>query len=264
MNLKRVQGITLVELLVAMALGVVLMAGVMQVFIGSNQTFGVVQAQTHMQENGRFAMEFIGRTIRHAGYDTDISFNAMTNAELKAQRWPEVDAFEANAVVVGKNNDADLPGAKVDSDSLSLRFRGARDGSMQDCEGRDIPDDAMVITSYFVTENSEFRCQTSGDVAASTATLVEGIDDLHITYGINTDLSEPAQVASYVVATEVPDWSRVIAVKVAILASSSNETLDKSATNYDFSDVGEGEIAYKDGKARQKFVQTIGLRNKLL
>lgn len=264
MTHKHVKGITLVELLVAMALGVVLMAGVMQVFIGSNQTFGVVQAQTHMQENGRFAMEFIGRTIRHAGYDTDISFNAMTNTELKAERWPATSEFTANAVVVGDNNGSSLPDSKAGSDSLTLRFRGARDGSMQDCEGRDIAADAMVVTSFFVTEDGQFRCSTGGDVAASTATLVEGIDDLHITYGINTDLSEPSQASSYVNADEVPDWSRIVAVKIALLASSSSETLDTSAINYDFSDVGEGDLNYQDGKARQKFVQTIGLRNKLL
>lgn len=264
MTYNKSGGITLVELLVAMGLGVVLMAGVMQVFLGSSQTFSVVQAQTHMQENGRFAMEFIASSVRHAGYDTDISFNAQTNIELKAERWPAVDGFETNAVVAGTNNNPDIAGAKSSSDTISVRYRGAANAPMRDCAGNDIAEDTMTVTSFFVTETGDFRCQVSGGAVDTTVTLVEGIDELHVAYGVNASTATPSQVGAYMSADDVPDWSRVIAVKLALLASSSEEALDNSAVNYDFSSFGEGDISYQDRKARQKFVQTIGLRNKLL
>lgn len=61
-------GLSLVELLIAMVLGLTLAAGVGQVYVGNNQTQRDQEAHMRMQENGRFAMHFLGRELRMAGY----------------------------------------------------------------------------------------------------------------------------------------------------------------------------------------------------
>lgn len=61
-------GLSLVELLVAMALGLFLMAGIAQVYLSSKQSFRVQDALSRIQENGRFAMDQMSRDIRNAGY----------------------------------------------------------------------------------------------------------------------------------------------------------------------------------------------------
>lgn len=61
-------GFSLVELLVAMGLGLFLMAGVSQVYVSSKQSFRVQDALSRIQENGRFAMDQMLRDIRGAGY----------------------------------------------------------------------------------------------------------------------------------------------------------------------------------------------------
>lgn len=68
-NTRRTQlGLSLVELMVAMALGLLLMTGVIQVFLSSRQTYAANEAMGRLQENGRFALEFIARSARLAGY----------------------------------------------------------------------------------------------------------------------------------------------------------------------------------------------------
>lgn len=62
------RGLTLIELMIAMVLGLTLAAGVMQVYVGNNQTQREQEAHQRMQENGRFAMHFLSREIRMAGY----------------------------------------------------------------------------------------------------------------------------------------------------------------------------------------------------
>jgi len=61
-------GFSLIELLLALALGLVVVAGVVQLFVGNSQTYAVLSGQARMQENGRFALEFIARAVRSAGY----------------------------------------------------------------------------------------------------------------------------------------------------------------------------------------------------
>jgi len=65
---KQQKGLTLVELMVAMVLGLVLMAGVIQIYISTNQTYRLTEAQSRIQENGRFALYLLTRDIRMADF----------------------------------------------------------------------------------------------------------------------------------------------------------------------------------------------------
>jgi type IV pilus assembly protein PilW len=66
--IRHQRGIGLVEIMVALTLGLVLMGGVLQVFLSNKQTYRMQEAHARLQENGRFAMEKISRDIREAGY----------------------------------------------------------------------------------------------------------------------------------------------------------------------------------------------------
>jgi len=61
-------GITLVELLVAMAIGLILAGGIFQVFVGSSDSYQMNTQLSLLQENGRFAMQVLRHEIRGAGY----------------------------------------------------------------------------------------------------------------------------------------------------------------------------------------------------
>jgi len=61
-------GLSLVELLIAMALGLLLMTGVISIFISAKQGYTNQDATSQLQENARFALEMMTREIRMAGY----------------------------------------------------------------------------------------------------------------------------------------------------------------------------------------------------
>ncbi len=52
----RQRGFTMVEILVAMAIGLFLLAGVFQLFIANKQSSHIQNNLSHIQENGRFAI----------------------------------------------------------------------------------------------------------------------------------------------------------------------------------------------------------------
>jgi type IV pilus assembly protein PilW len=62
------RGVSLVELMVALVLSMILMAGVGQIYLGSKQTYRIQDGQARLQENARYALDVLNRDIRSAGY----------------------------------------------------------------------------------------------------------------------------------------------------------------------------------------------------
>ena len=63
------RGFSLIELMLALALGLVVVTGIVQLFIGNSQTYTVLNGQSRLQENARFGFEFITQAARSAGYE---------------------------------------------------------------------------------------------------------------------------------------------------------------------------------------------------
>lgn len=270
------KGMTLVELLIAMGLGIFLMAGVLQVFLGSKQTYSTINAQSHMQENGRFAMGFMARILRHGGYTTDINIDEILDPILRKETFVATTHFAEGTAVTGLDN-AVAPGVKAQTDVVRVRIEGSDDTLVTDCQGVVIAADEWAEVSYFVSDQAEFQCETVTALDTTTATLVEGIDDLQIQYGVN--VGGVVDTFEYPAADDRPDeqlltaskfvnagqmtaddWENVVSIKVAMLASSDGAPLEHSvAQTYDVLD--SATVSYQDGKARQIFTQTISLRN---
>src|SRR4051794_24843321 len=62
------RGFSLVELLVAMGLSLILLAGVATMFASSRGSYETNERLARLEENGRFALDTIARDIRSAGY----------------------------------------------------------------------------------------------------------------------------------------------------------------------------------------------------
>lgn len=61
-------GFSLIELMIAMVLGIILTAGVVTLFVHSRQSFSQDENVARMQDEGRFALQEIARDVQMAGY----------------------------------------------------------------------------------------------------------------------------------------------------------------------------------------------------
>ena len=66
--MKRIKGLSLVELLVSLAVGIILMTGVTQVFLSAKTSYTTQQGLGRIQENARFLVEMIGKDLRNSGF----------------------------------------------------------------------------------------------------------------------------------------------------------------------------------------------------
>lgn len=87
----RSRGFTLVELMIAMLLGLLIIAGVISVFLSNKQSYRTNQALGEVQDGSRLAFEMLARDIRQAGGtacgNTARIANVLNNSTTGGSNW---------------------------------------------------------------------------------------------------------------------------------------------------------------------------------
>jgi len=121
------RGFGLVELMIAITLGLFLSAAVIQVFLATNASAKVQDSLAQIQENARFAMRFLGKEIRMAGY---MGCSSIGNISVNVIAVPanKVD-FTLATALVGEDNVAagNALSAVVGSDVLHIKKASEND-----------------------------------------------------------------------------------------------------------------------------------------
>lgn len=72
-------GLSLIELMIALLLGVLLSIGLVQVFSSNSQSFRTNEASARVQESGRIAADILARALRNAGFFGCFPLQGVTN-----------------------------------------------------------------------------------------------------------------------------------------------------------------------------------------
>src|SRR5687767_2330286 len=76
----RQRGINLAELMISMAIGLFLLAGLVGVFVNSSQTSAELSKSAQQVESGRYAMQVLSEDIAHAGFFGHYGFSGAATA----------------------------------------------------------------------------------------------------------------------------------------------------------------------------------------
>ena len=263
-------GMTLIELLIALGLGLFMLAGILQVFVGSRQSFEIIQGHNSTQEAGRFGLYFIEQTGLHAGYvNTGVYLNGFADSILNSlsqdayeAQWPAANEFTAGSVVGSPT----IIAAAAGSDTLSFRLQSNIDGTMLDCEGRALVSTAGGINTirfYVDGSDNQLYCEVVGSGRGAVA-LVSGVENMQVLYGISGAI-ESRDVVDYVPAgtlgTSVDLWKRVVSVRVGLMTISDSTALDRTSKAYALLD--KNITGPADGRVRQVYTKTIAIRSKM-
>ena len=267
------RGFTLVEIMVALTLGLLVLAGVIQVFLSTQQSARIQQAASRMQEDGRMAMALLSRYFRQAGYTTypwDKGGTVWAPA-INARGFPASAPFAAGQVVSG----ADITANGVDTDSIRIRYQGAADGSVTDCLGQTVPVNQMTDITLSLSINNPMPAQgqalmcTVNGAGGSTQPLVAGLEGMTILYGLSRGPNgvdangRLTGATAYVPAAQVPagDWNRVISIRISLLVRSETNGLTLQAQTVTFNGVAVNAADPTDTRMRYVMGTTANVRN---
>lgn len=107
----------------------------------------------------------------------------------------------------------------------------------------------------------------TGNAVTTPVELVEGVEDMQVLYGIDTDITPDGAVNSYLRANEVDaltlgdKWARVLSVRISLLmVSGKDNNITTAPQTYTFNGT---EVTPTDRKLRKVFTTTIAVRNRL-
>ena len=123
----KLQGMTLIELMIGLVISIILLAGVAEIFLGSKQTYRYQEGMARLQENGRYTLDTLSAKIRMAGYRGCYSSNA-TDQVNTVNGGGDVDydfttpiiSWQANFSSYEANKDGTSYGAEVPNDVRAL------------------------------------------------------------------------------------------------------------------------------------------------
>jgi len=271
---RRQHGLTLVELMVALVLSLVLAAGVIQLFIGTKQTYRFYDALSRLQENGRFALDAMASDIRMAGYIVYPYPNpARNNPSPPIQPSPPW-----NNALQGPNNLNDLITARW-FDPCPTTGCPVNSNSQQ-CN-RQAPVNGICSRGYSIRPRTPGgvvpTCQAAGASLflrrdnANLQELIEGVEAIQILYGVcatdadgdgtNDTVTSPPGYQNAAAITAANEWSRVCSARIDLLMVSLEDRVVSQPQAIFF----PPNIAWpvNDRCLRQVFSTTIAIRNRL-
>src|SRR5438874_879166 len=106
-------GMSLVEVMLASALGLFLILGFIQIYLSVQKTFNLQQEIIGIQESGRFAVHFLDERIRMAGYAHCDTKDNFINPDLAIRGYGKVLPDFLNGAGVKKGTDTVVIGECV-------------------------------------------------------------------------------------------------------------------------------------------------------
>lgn len=290
----RETGMTLVELLIAMALGLIISGTLALIFVSNTRTRHEIEKTSQQIENGRYTIQLILEDVRLAGYYGEFSPASLTTpTTLPDPAQADVTSLKAAVVLPlqGYDNGSNMPAPLVTllsdlragTDILVIRrtstcFAGTAGCSAVDttrntyfqttlCNNQlnNLPATSQFLLSttisefttnnsavsgaanppaflakkdclsaaamrayytriYFIANNNQpddgiptLKMAELGAGSFSISPLVDGIEQLQIEYGVDTNNDEAPDSYTSIPANTT-DWRRVTTVKVHVLA----------------------------------------------
>jgi len=169
------QGITLVELMIAMVIGLILTAGVSQIFISTQQTHRITEEQSRLQENARFALGFITKDVREAGYTgcrAIEEMNVQTVAKAPVPNYTENNTINGN----------EATSATVWTPALAASINGTVIGGTDTITIQKGTSCGATLTGSLASSNANIQVSSpnSCNLAAGDTMMISDCQDAHI------------------------------------------------------------------------------------
>jgi type IV pilus assembly protein PilW len=351
-SVKQIRGLSLVELMVAITIGLIILAAVSSLFVNTKQTYTSQDSLARLQENARFAMHFLIKDIRLAGYfgcldgvdpgppvtvnpDTTVQtsntkYNLQDGLNFALSPFIRLQGIEnangARTWLPTGAGAAEPAGMKPGTDAISIHrvdasvtaniAPGMLNGAsplvvddagpfnekevvvVSDCTTADVieitgkigntlqhgttggninnvsaslskaydpPSRVSRLSSrqYFVMDNANGVPALFRQDAGGTQELVEGIEDLQILYGEDTDAPPDGVPNIYRNAAAVVNWTQVMSVRIGILARTiTDKSGDIDNESHDVDGDGTPELTAPGDRFRRRVFQAVvKLRN---
>jgi type IV pilus assembly protein PilW len=248
--LRRQAGLSLVEMMVAIAIGLAGVLAAARLLGLANGAYAAQMESAALDDAGRYALELVARAVRQAAHADPLQLDWSGPVDALPARLAGLDARSLGGTSAGVGTP--LAAVANGSDVLAVRFPGAGagpagDGSVLDCAGFAVAAGEEGWSIFYVAKNAggdtELRCKYRDASNWSADAVVGGVDSFQLLYGLDTDTPRDGAANRYVNAdairaldaalgTGLPPqelnrrtwWKRVVSVRIGLLLHGTRPT----------------------------------------
>jgi type IV pilus assembly protein PilW len=209
-------GFTIVEMMVALGIGLVVVAGLGVAFVNMKTSFLTQDKLTQLQDAERVASTMLAASVQEAGYFPNPGTNAREDLLLAdpSTTWGAMDpgqAIEGTAATSGA------------PESISLRFNSTGSDTLMNCVGGTLSTAGTIRNVFYVdSSTSTLGCVYSVNGGAYVTdggkafALIGNVKSMSVLYGIDSD--GDGSVDEYLAAGSVASgqWTAVHSVRITL------------------------------------------------
>nr|WP_326528284.1 PilW family protein [Rhodoferax sp.] len=228
------RGVTLIELMVGIAIGLLVVAVAMGALMVSRGVSGTISDASAIQQQSAYVMRVIGLQLRQAGSlylnpnpaDAPADSPAMVPVAFETVATSPTRSFDPATDTLSSASGALTVGYRRYKESV---YTSAADQTItRNCLGGPSDDAASPsntdqrVDSVFQLVGSELRCQGNGGTAQPIA---QNVANFQVRYLMQDNTVPTNPTIQYVAAAAVTDWLKVQAVEVCLVLYGS-EAID--------------------------------------
>ncbi len=236
----RQQGLSLVELLVGMAIGLMVTLAAVSSLIFVRLSAATTEDAWRLQQDANTAFRIIGWQLRQAGARPLLAVGSSGTVEF-ANGYTGYGMADAPLPVSGSDGSGTAP------DVLRASLQNDAGADARDCLGLAPAPGVIDILNQFSLADGQLSCAG----ISNTAAIASGVEDMQVWYGENT-------AAGFQYSPQPVDWRAVTAVMVCLRLVGERQAQVTTGT------AGcNDEVVAADGRLRRTFVRVFQFRNAL-
>ncbi len=246
---NRAQGFSLVELMVALTLGLLLTMGLYSMLSSQRLTYQMSQLNGSITERSQRDNAFLRAMVNQAGY---MDYSSMQSTILGTSPFVASGNWALGQTIRAENN-LSTGGMKSGSDLLQMRFIG--DGTLVfNCAGGVIAVQTLWTVSLYVNNSAQLICSDSN----GNTVLDENVETLQLLF---SSTSSPSTLLRADEVTAASAWLSVNRLSYGLLLAEKNVPATTALNTQSFQILDQQISSANDTQLRQPITESLLLRN---
>ncbi|WP_158628846.1 PilW family protein [Dyella choica] len=204
------RGLSLISLMIALTIGVFLLAGLFTVWFQTRQTFQTQGQLTQLQDSERMALTLMANTVQTGGY---FPIAANYSSTPPSTPYTQGNVFTVTSPFTAAGQFIYGTHSSTGNDTLTIRYM--TDSNTLDCQGQTEPNATLVTNTFQIDTNGNLTCTVSYSSTTKTAQLISGIASFTVLYGVSTTNS--GSTTQYMTADKVSaQWPSVRSINLQL------------------------------------------------
>jgi type IV pilus assembly protein PilW len=270
---SRMRGLSLVEVMISLVIGLVVVGAVLVTYLASGKTGKQQAAYAEMNENAQIAMGILSRDLLLAGYAQPTGYDSATDKLTRTYSDRAVFGCD-NGFVAANTTGAVACATSAGTPSIEVVYEADLKNTVptssnvpSDCLGNGLTAAGayyFAYNRYYLsagTGRSELHCASRQGSGGQP--LVDNVDAMKIWYGVAV-AADPRAIVRYVTAGNVTDWGLVVSVRLCLLMRSSDIVLQGEGEDTQaYLNCDSASQTSSDRYLRRAYFTTTTLRNKM-